>query len=64
MVVAEDPTMTVKYRIAIKVLFLSFNLCLQVMLDNLTCSFTSISFLTNETLQMDTKNEQNKSIIK
>jgi hypothetical protein len=64
MVIAEDPTMTVKYRIAIKVLFLSFNLCLQVMLDNLTCSFTSISFLTNETLQMDTKNEQNKSIIK
>jgi hypothetical protein len=64
MVIAEDSTMTVKYRIAIKVLFLSFNLCLQVMLDNLTCSFTSISFLTNETLQMDTKNEQNKSIIK
>jgi hypothetical protein len=55
MVIAEDPTMTVKYRIAIKVLFLSFNLCLQVMLDNLTCSFTSISFLTNETLQMTQK---------
>jgi hypothetical protein len=55
MVIAENPTMTVKYRIAIKVLFLSFNLCLQVMLDNLTCSFTSISFLTNETLQMTQK---------
>ena len=55
MVIAEDPTMTVKYRIAIKVLFLSFNLFLQVMLDNLTCSFTSISFLTNETLQMTQK---------
>jgi hypothetical protein len=55
MVIAEDSTMTVKYRIAIKVLFLSFNLCLQVMLDNLTCSFTSISFLTNETLQMTQK---------
>ena len=55
MVIAENPTMTVKYRIAIKVLFLSFNLCLQVLLDNLTCSFTSISFLTNETLQMTQK---------
>ena len=28
-------------------LFLYFNLCLSVMLDSLSCSFTSISFLTN-----------------
>jgi hypothetical protein len=27
-------------------LFLYFNLCLSVMLDDLSCSFTSISFLT------------------
>jgi hypothetical protein len=27
-------------------LFLQFNLCLSVMLDSLSCSFTSISFLT------------------
>jgi hypothetical protein len=27
-------------------LFLYFNLCLSVMLDSLSCSFTSISFLT------------------
>jgi hypothetical protein len=31
---------------AIKVLFLHFNLCLSVMLDKISCSFTSTSFLT------------------
>jgi hypothetical protein len=37
---------TVKCRTAIKFLFLYFKLCLSVMLDSLSCSFTSISFLT------------------
>ena len=36
-----------KCRTAIKVLFLYFNLCLSVMLDSLSCSFTSMSFLNN-----------------
>jgi hypothetical protein len=41
-----DPTVTVKCRTAIKALFLYFNLCLSVMLDSLSCSFTSIFFRT------------------
>ena len=36
----------VKYRTAIEVLFLYCNLCLSVMLDSLSSSFTSISLLT------------------
>ena len=39
--------LTVKCRIAIKVLFLDLNLCLNVMLKSLLCSFTFIYFLTN-----------------
>jgi hypothetical protein len=45
MLLIEDPTVTVKCRIAIKALFLYFNLCLSVNLDNLSCSFTFIYFL-------------------
>jgi hypothetical protein len=36
---------TVECGTAIKILFLYFNLCLSVMLDSMSCSFTSISFL-------------------
>ena len=46
MFIFEDPTATVKYRTVIKVLLL-VNLCLSVKLYSLSCSFTSISFLTN-----------------
>ena len=42
----EDPIVTVKCRTAIKVLFLYRNLCLSVNFDSISCSFTSISFLT------------------
>jgi len=38
---------TVKCRTTIKELFLYFNLCLSVKLDSLSCSFTTITFLTN-----------------
>ena len=38
-----------KCRTAIKALLLNFNLCRSVMLDSLSCSFTSISFLINIT---------------
>ena len=34
-------------RTAIKVLLLYFKMCLSVKLDSLSCSFASISFLTN-----------------
>jgi hypothetical protein len=44
MIIVEDPV-TVKCRTAIKAWFLSFNFC--VMLGGLSCSVTSISFLTN-----------------
>jgi hypothetical protein len=47
MLIVEYPTVTVTCRTAIKALFLYFNLCLSVMLDSLSCSFTSISFLPN-----------------
>ena len=46
--IGEDPTVTVKCRTAIKVMCLYLILCLSVMLDHLSCSFTSISFLTNK----------------
>jgi hypothetical protein len=46
MLIFED-TVTVKYRTAIKMLFLYFNVHLSVMLDSLSCSFTSVSFLTD-----------------
>jgi hypothetical protein len=46
MLIIEDLTVTVKCRTAITPLFLYFNLCLNVILDSLSCSFTSISFLT------------------
>jgi hypothetical protein len=39
MLTVEDPTVAVKCRTAIKVLFLSSNLCLSVKLDSLSCSF-------------------------
>ena len=39
--------MTVKCRTARKTLFLNFNLCQSVILDILSCSFTSKSFLAN-----------------
>ena len=45
--IVEDPTVTIKCRTAIKILFLYFNLCLSVKFDSLSCSFTSILFLTN-----------------
>ena len=38
MSIIEDPTVTVKCRAAIQVLFLYFNLCLCVKLDNSSCS--------------------------
>jgi hypothetical protein len=47
MLIIKDPIVTVKCRTAIKMLFLYFNLCLSIMFDSLSSSFTSISFLTN-----------------
>jgi hypothetical protein len=41
-----------KFRAAIKALFLYLILYLSVMLDSLSCSFTSISFLTNRVICM------------
>ena len=43
----EDPTVTVKWRTTINAMYLYLDLCQSVMLDRLTCSFTSIS-LTNK----------------
>ena len=43
----EYHTMTMKCTTAIHSLFHYFNLCLSVILDRLSWSFTSISFLTN-----------------
>jgi hypothetical protein len=43
--IVEDPSVTVKCRTAIKVLYRYFNVCLRVILDNLSCLFTSISFI-------------------
>jgi len=49
MFIIEDPTVMMKYRTAIKALFLYFNLCLSVTLDSLPCLFTTISFLSKGT---------------
>ena len=46
MLIIEDPTVTVKCRTEIKALLLNINMCLSVQLHILSCSFTSISFLT------------------
>ena len=43
--IVEDPTVTVKCRTAIKQCSCTNNLCLSVMLDSLSCSFTFITFL-------------------
>jgi len=43
--IVEDPTVTVKCRTARKALCLYFNVCLSVMLDSLSCSFTPMSFI-------------------
>ena len=47
--IIEHTTVTLKYSTAIKALFLYFNLCLSVMLDCLSYSFTNLSFLINLT---------------
>jgi hypothetical protein len=54
MVIVEDHTVTVKCRTAIKGLFLYFSLCISVILDSLSCSYslTSTSFLTNYLLSV------------
>ena len=64
MLIVEDPTVTVKCRTAIKVLFLYFNLCLSVMLNSLSCPFTSISVLTDYSYISPRNNDQsiNQSI--
>ena len=49
--IVENPTVTVTYRTAIKAPFVYFDLCLGIILDSLSCSFTSISFLTNTNLE-------------
>jgi hypothetical protein len=59
MLIVKDPSVTVICRTAIKALFVYFNLCLCVMLDNLSCSFKSISFLTNFTV-VNYKTEEDK----
>jgi len=51
MLLNEDPTVTVKCRkTALKVLILYFDMYLHVSekLNSLSCSFTSISFLSNK----------------
>jgi len=57
MITIDNPIVTVKCRTAIKVLFSYFNLCPSVNLDSLSCSFTSISFLTH--CLKDNKNHDN-----
>jgi len=47
LLIFDEPTVTMKCRTAIKVLFLYLNLCPSVMLNSLSCLFTSISFLIN-----------------
>jgi len=47
MLIVVDPIATVKCRTAIKAIFLYFNLCMSVLLNNLSCPFTSLSFLAN-----------------
>jgi len=46
LLIIEHLTAIVKFRTAIKALFLYINLCQSVKLDSLSCSFTSISLLT------------------
>ena len=47
LLIVEEPTVTMKCRTAIKVMFLYLILCPSVMLDSLSCSFTSTAILTN-----------------
>ena len=47
LLIVKNPTMTSTCKIAIKALFLYLNVCLHVMLNSLSCSFTSISLHTN-----------------
>jgi hypothetical protein len=54
MLIVEDLTVTVKFR-TIKKMFLYFDLCLNVMFDNLSCPFTSTSFLTNKSAIINIK---------
>jgi hypothetical protein len=51
MLIVEDATVTLKCRTVIKALLLYFNLCLSVMLDNLSCPFTSIPIGTEQELR-------------
>ena len=55
--IIEHTTVTLKCSTAIKARFLYFNLCLSVMLDRLSYSFTSMSFFINllETKQIVSK---------
>jgi hypothetical protein len=52
---------TVKCMTVIKLLFLYFNLCLSVRLSSLSCAFTSIYFLTNNS-EFDMKNNNKGAI--
>ena len=56
MFIVEDPPVTMKCRTAIKAVSLCTNL--SVILDSLSCSFTSISFLSKPCV--DSVNEHNK----
>ena len=46
LIIVVDSSVTEKCKTAIKALFLYLNLCLNVMLNGLSCSFTFISYLT------------------
>jgi hypothetical protein len=50
MLIIEYLTVTVGCGAAIQVLVIYFNLCLGVILNSLSCSFTFTSFLTKSTL--------------
>lgn len=45
--ILEDPTVAVKFSTVLKELFLYFDLCLSLILDNLPYSYASISVLAN-----------------
>ena len=62
MFIFVDPTLTVKWKTVIKVLFLCFNFCLGVKFDNLMFIFTPVSFLINN--KMKNLSIQNQMIIK
>ena len=49
--IVAEKVWTTKWRAAIQPQFLYFNLCQGVKLDNLSCSFTPITFLTNMVLE-------------